>query len=143
MIIYCDTSLIVPTLVPERFSEAAEDWLKRRDLALLAFSGWSDAEVASALAQKERSGAIGADRRAQAATIWVTMSAAMRRVPIEPFDFADSALLVDAGSRGLRAGDALHLAIVRRAGLGLATLDRDLADAAEASGVAVALRPPS
>lgn len=66
----------------------------------------------------------------------------MTRVDVKSDDFADATRLVDSGARGLRASDALHLAVVLRAGFSLATFDRDLATAAQAEGVAVALGPP-
>ena len=49
--------------------------------------------------------------------------------------------LVDSGP-GLRAGDALHLAVVIRLGCALATFERDLAAASQAEGVTVAFGPP-
>ena len=99
--------------------------------------------MASALAPTRRARLITSGLRRVAADIWAKSSAIMKRVGVETGDFSASVSLVDAGPRGLRSGDALHLAIAMRAGLPLATLDRDLADAAEASGVEVALRPPA
>lgn len=141
--IYCDTSLIISVLVPEQLSELADPWLAQRDLTTVAFSGWTDTEVASALAQKSRAGAVTADLRAKAVAVWREMSQKMARLQVLEVDFTSSMSLVDAGPRGLRSGDALHLAIAKRVGFAIATLDRDLADAAEASGVEVALRPPA
>lgn len=135
--------MLVPALVPERFSNPAEDWIGVRLSGSLAISGWTHTEVASALAQKQRAGAITAERRAQAAEFWKSISGLMTLARVEPDDFAIAAELVDAGLRGLRSGDALHLAVARRADFALATFDRDLADAAEAVGVEVALRPPA
>lgn len=141
--IYCDTSLIVAVITPERFSAEARAWLDLHPLDTLARSGWTDVEIASAIARKQRSRALDVAGRMDAEHRWRMLREGMLSGDDAPGVFAAAATLVDAGPRGLRAGDALHLAIARHAGLSLATLDRDLADAAEAVGVAVALRPPA
>lgn len=99
--------------------------------------------MASALARKQRQGVLTVEQRAALTANWAAIAGASTRTAIEYADFDFAAKLVDAGPRGLRSEDALHLALVRRAGLALATLDRDLADAAEATGAEVALRPPA
>lgn len=53
---------------------------------------------------------------------------------IEPTDFRVAATMI-AGPGALRAGDALHLAITRRLGVDLATLDQRLAKAAPLHGI--------
>lgn len=141
--IYCDASLLVALTAFERFSAEAEAWFDGNGPGDLACSGWSDVEIASALARKQRSRVLDAGGRAAAASRWRNLATRLTMLAVEPDDFASAATLVDAGPRGLRSGDALHLAIVMRAGHALATLDRDLADAAEAVGVEVALRPPA
>ena len=141
--ICCDASLLVAQVASERFSAEAGDWFDRHSPGGLAWSGWADVEVASALARKQRSRLIDSAGRASAESRWRRLAASMTFVGRRPEDFRVAAALVDAGARGLRAGDALNLAIAINAGLSLATLDRDLADAAEASGVEVALRPPA
>ena len=140
---YCDTSALVSAISAEPFSVIARRWLDQRPRDSLTYSGWIEAEIASALARKQRSGRIDAAARTRSMAIWRELSRAMIRVEAEPGDFDRAASLVDSGARGLRASDALHLAIVLRLGLALATFDRDLADAADAEGVAVALGPPT
>lgn len=142
MIIYCDTSVLVSAISAEQFSVPARDWLDQRPRASLAFSGWTEAEIASALARKQRAARIDAADRARSLAIWHEFAQAMTRTEVTPEDFASVARLVDSGARGLRASDALHLAVVLRLGLSLATFDRDLASAAQAEGVAVAFGPP-
>lgn len=56
-------------------------------------------------------------------------------VEIEPADFRTAAVLMESPSP-LRAGDALHLAIARRLGARLASIDRRLCVATEALGLA-------
>lgn len=142
MIAYCDTSALVAAISAEPFSVITRDWLDQRPSGSLAYSGWIEAEVASALARKQRSRQVDAAGRAGSMAIWRELSRAMIRVEVETGDFDHAAKLVDSGARGFRASDALHLAIVLRLGLELATFDRDLASAAQAEGVTVALAPP-
>lgn len=141
--IYCDTSLLVALVASERFSAEAAIWFDGNRPSDLGYSPWTEVEVASALARKQRSRTFNADGRAAAISRWRRLARPLTMLAVDPDDFASAATLVDAGPRGLRAGDALHLAIARRAGFALATLDRDLADAAESVGVEVALRPPA
>ncbi len=60
-------------------------------------------------------------------------------VPVSRSQFRTAARYADQYASGLRAGDALHLAICADHGSTLCTLDRRLADAASALGVAVTL----
>lgn len=142
MTTYCDTSLLVPLLTPEAFSEVVEGWFASQPQGLISYSSWTETEIASALARKQRSGRIDVASRARGLALWRDLSRAMVRVAVEPGDFDRAATLVDSGARGLRASDALHLAVVLRLGLDLATFDRDLATAARDEGVRVALAPP-
>lgn len=143
MIVYCDASLVISALADERHSEFARSFLETRDLRDMVVSGWVATEVASAAARKQRRNDIEAGERAALLAKWSRLRSLVSETTVASDHFELAAALVDAGSRGLRAGDALHLAIAKRARLALATLDRDLADAAEAVGVEVALRPPA
>ena len=58
MTTYCDTSLLVPVLVPEVFSDLAEAWLAEHASGGFAVSRWTETEIASALARKQRSGRV-------------------------------------------------------------------------------------
>lgn len=139
---YCDASVIVAALTAEPFSLLARRWLDDQPGASLVQSGWTLAEVDSALARKQRSRRLDAVGRARALATWRTVSQRIALTDVVPADFALVASLVDSGP-GLRAGDALHLAVVLRLGVSLATFDRDLATAARAEGVRVALAPPT
>lgn len=138
MIFYCDASLIVAVLVTEIHTAEARAWLGGQLSGDLAVSGWVAAEVASALARKQRTGALSPPERARAQRLWATaLAPSMMSVDVRSADFDRVASLVDAGERGLRAADALHLAIAERHGLAVATLDIDLADAARTIGMDV------
>lgn len=128
---YCDASVIVAALTAEPFSLLARRWLDNQPGASLVQSGWTQAEVDSALARKQRSGRLDAVGRARASAAWRVASRSIILAEVLSADFALVASLVDSGP-GLRAGDALHLAVVLRLGFSLATFDRDLATAAQA-----------
>ena len=123
-------------------SQLTERWFATQLRSELAYSRWTETEIASALARKQRSRQIDAIARSRCVALWGDVSRAMVRVEMTLEDFAVAARLVDSGARGLRASDALHLAVVLRLGLSLATFDRDLASAAQAEGVAVVFGPP-
>lgn len=59
-------------------------------------------------------------------------------LPVSGAQFRVAARFVDQHALGLRAGDALHLAVCAEHGAALCTLDRRLEEAAPALGVQVA-----
>ncbi len=135
--IYCDASLIVAVLAPERHSAVATRWIEEQRDAL-AISPWVSTEVASALAMKRRRGLMSAPDRTAVLAGWQALVIRSFLVtPITTHHFTMAETLVDSGPRGLRASDALHLAIAVDRGFAMATLDDDLEDAARASGIAV------
>lgn len=121
--IYLDTSAAVPMFVPEPLSESVDAWYEACTEPLLA-SDWMRAEFASALALKERRGEL-TSRQVRAA--WKSFSAfcgtGIRLHPVSRQAFESAADLV-LGVSGLRAGDALHVAVALEVGAsGLATAD--------------------
>jgi predicted nucleic acid-binding protein len=135
-VIYCDTSLLVSIVSSEVHSELARSWYYGIG-PICVISDWSRTEVASAIARKHRNGVIDDGYRSAAERAWIALQAETSLVAVTPDHFTQATVLVDSLPRGLRAGDALHLAITLDHGCDLATLDRDLADAARALGVAV------
>ena len=136
--IYCDASLLVATLVEEAHSDVVTRWLSSHSPAELVISDWTITEVGSALAFKLRLGHIGAEHHTRSVAAAAALFADLTVVSIEKRHFiAAGEHHVLAPPNGLRAGDALHLAIVADHALALATLDRRFAIAAEQSGVRV------
>jgi len=115
--VYVDTSVLVPLFLNEPHSVAAADWYARERSELVA-AAWCIPEFASALGIKQRTGAIDAQQAQGAWTRFERMVAAdLRLLPVEPTHFHRAAELVLDASSALRAGDALHLACARDAGL--------------------------
>ena len=56
-------------------------------------------------------------------------------LPVSEHHFQIAARFADQASLGLRAGDAVHLAVASEAGFSVVTLDRKLAEAGAALGV--------
>lgn len=134
--IYIDTSVWVAALCREPFTTTAQAWLEKQALGVLHVSGWVQTEFASVLSMKQRIGHLDALQAAEAMTLFSsTIEQACRRVSVEEADFALAARLVADAATGLRAGDALHLAMAARQGLALVTLDSILAKAAVRFGV--------
>lgn len=133
---YIDTSVWVAALCREPFTPRVQAWLEKQAAGALHVSGWVQAEFASALSLKQRTGQLDAPQAATVMTLFsATIEHACQRVSVEEADFAMAARLAADAASGLRAGDALHLAMAARQGLALVTLDSTLAKAALRFGV--------
>ena len=134
--IYCDTSLLVSALTLEADSAKVQRWLANQEAAALCISGWVVAEFSSAVALKLRRGDLTRDDAALALTNWRSLQQdrlVMIPVPSEAFDLA--ARFCDMPTPGLRASDALHLAVASLSTHKLATLDERMRVGAGAVGV--------
>ena len=134
MTIYCDASVIVAALTIEDRTMQAQQWLEDHAQRGLAASLWVETEVASALAKKQRERLISDRQRKAAFAQWRELLTGMLLIPVTGEHFVGAAVLTE---RGLRAGDALHLAILLDAGAAIATGDRLLAHVATEYGVEV------
>ena len=95
-------------------------------------------EFSSALSIKLRTGQIEARHRADALATFTRLAAdSFTVVPVSRLQFRTAVRFVEQHVLGLRAGDALHLAICADHGATLCTLDRQLSDTASALGVKI------
>jgi uncharacterized protein len=134
---YLDTSILLPTLIAEPTTEAVYDYLGADPRELL-ISDFAAAEVASALFRLVRMALLNeADVTARLADFDAWRAAVSLPVDIGATDARLAYIYVRRFGLGLRAPDALHLAIARRLDATLVTLDRRLATAARELGVAV------
>lgn len=137
---YLDTSAIVSSLVLEPVASGqVRAWLRGQEAGTLAVSPWVATEVASALSLKIRTGELTLEGRARASSEWQHMrESGLAELPIDAQAFSTAAEMVVRHDLGLRAGDALHLAVAAAHGCTLVTLDERMARAAPELGVPVA-----
>jgi predicted nucleic acid-binding protein len=138
--LYLDTSLLVAALTRETKTAIVLAWLDDQEPAELAISEWVATEFAAALSIKLRAGQIGANGRAGALARFAGLCAeSLAVLPISDIHFRTAARFADQHAIGLRAGDALHLAICADHGAALFTLDRRLSEAGSALGMTTTL----
>ncbi|MBV9755618.1 MAG: type II toxin-antitoxin system VapC family toxin [Alphaproteobacteria bacterium] len=140
MRLYLDTSVLVSALTDEAQTPRTQAWLGRQNSGSLAISEWVATEFSSALSIKLRAGQISVANRADALALFARLRAeSFEFLPISGSQFRAAARFADEYALGLRAGDALHLAICADHGATFCTLDRRLPGAAAALGVSVTL----
>ena len=136
--IYCDTSLMVASLIPEGASDSVQAWLAEQAEGTLCISDWVVTEFSSALGIKLRRGVLPADRQSHILAEWrARIADQLTLLPVPQPAFALAARYCEMPATGLRGSDALHLAVAALGGHALATLDARLAEGAQAVGVRV------
>jgi hypothetical protein len=111
--VYVDTSALVPVFIREPKSNSVVAWLESSG-ERLAISEWSLVEFASAASIKVRTGQITANLQRQATARVQNFARKHCTVAVPGQDeFRRAAGLVGNDKLKLRAGDALHLAIVQ------------------------------
>ena len=140
MICYLDTSLLVAALTREPQTERIQTWLGARSSDSLLISDWAIAEFSAALSVKLRREDIDGIVRAQALAGFSDLcGSSLTTLPVMREQIRTAAHLANQYALGLRAADALHLAICSGYGATLCTLDRRLSDAGPPLGVATLL----
>lgn len=109
--VYVDTSVLVALLTNETTASRIAQWYANETRTLIS-GDWCVTEFASALALKERTGQLN---RKQGNAAWKLFSefcgSSLRLLPLDREVYAHAAHLVRDSKNGLRAGDALHLAL--------------------------------
>lgn len=139
MIHYLDTSVLVSALTNEPRSAEVYEWLSALSAPLFT-SDWVSTEFAAALAMKVRSGTLSqAKQAATQSRLDKLFASSFDTLPIASRDFVRAAELAQVARAGLRAGDALHLALAERHRAVLCTLDKAQAAAADVFGISIRL----
>jgi predicted nucleic acid-binding protein len=116
--LYLDTSVLVRLFLPEADSDRLQRWIERQDSGGMCISEWTLTEFASALGLKVRSKQLEPEQALDARRLLGTLSAESFLV-LTPTraDYVRAAAFLDEHELGLRAGDALHLAIALNEGI--------------------------
>jgi uncharacterized protein len=138
--LYLDTSVLVAVLTREPETARMQSWLAAQEPERLAVGDWLVTEFSAALSIKLRSGQIEAVHRADALATFARLCAdTFTIVPVSRLQFRTAARFAGQFALGVRAADALHLAVCADHGATLCTLDRRLGMAGSALGVKTAL----
>ena len=133
---YVDTSVLVAALTNEAETNRMQTWLAAQKAGNLAVSEWVATEFSAALSVKLRTRQIAKSGRSNALAMFAQLSSgSFVSLAISAIEFRAAAHFADQYSPGLRAGDALHLAICANHGATLCTLDRRLSEAGGALGI--------
>src|SRR5262245_55727646 len=133
---YVDTPVWVASIIEEPKSDEVRTWLLQTDPEEIAVSDWVVAEFSSALSVKVRTGQIDVEQRAEALGAFTsTVTESLYVLPILAGHFRTAARFANSHLSGLRAGDALHLAVAGGYGSAVCTLDRTLATAGPLFGI--------
>lgn len=113
-------------------------WFRAQVPGTIFISDWTHTEISSALSLKLRTGEITLETRAAALAAFAGMATtSLPTLAVAEEHFEAAARFVAQHELGLRAGDALHLALAKDGGFVLVTFDQRMADAALQLGVPV------
>jgi uncharacterized protein len=134
--IYLDTSVIVSALTLEVHTPRSKHWLTAQAAGILFVSAWVETEFVSALGIKLRSKLITKSDSLTARAAYLRLERDYCSVlPIGENHFKTARDFLSDQNLGLRAADALHLAVAADNGATLCTLDQTLFDAGKALGI--------
>lgn len=138
--LYVDTSVLVAAMTNEPRTGEMQAWLAGQAAGQLAVSDWVMTEFSAALSVKLRTGQLESAHRADAMAVFAELvEASFEVLPVSSLDFRTAGRFADQYKTGLRAGDALHLAVAYNHGARVRTLDQTLVTAAGALGASAEL----
>ncbi len=135
--LYFDTSFLAPLILPETSSDKVAALMAGLPAAEFAVSAWTGVEFASLLAREVRMGGLDAETARQAdAQFEALVEQAFAMLPATGEDFGLARNFLRHYDTGLRAGDALHLAIAaRNKATAIYSLDKLFVRAGQALGL--------
>jgi predicted nucleic acid-binding protein len=111
-VLYFDTSFLVPLILPEATSDKIAAFVRRLPTEEFAVSHWARVEFSSLIAREVRIGGLDAQAAARADARFEAMVNESFTVLLpNADDFGLAKRYVNQFETGLRAGDALHLAV--------------------------------
>jgi predicted nucleic acid-binding protein len=134
-LIYLDASALVSLFMPDRHTTVVRDFL-RAERPIVGVSDFASAEFCSTVARRVRMADLTLTQAGHLLGVfdgWTAANAAP--LDVEPSDVRVASTFVRRFELGLRAPDALHVAICHRLELPLCTFDERQAAAAERLGV--------
>ena len=139
--LYLDTSFVAPLVIAEDTSNAVEAFVLKLKPGELATSLWTQVELASLVSRKVRMGELStAEAEAVRREFERMLSESFELLVPSAADFAAAAKYLEVPKTGLRAGDALHLAIAANHGARkILTLDAGFIDAGKQLKLPVSL----
>lgn len=138
--IYLDTSFIVPLLVHESASEQITSIIQRITVNELAISSWTIVEFSSVIARKVRMREFNESVAIETIKLFQQEIVAICQIILPTVNDCDLARhFIEDFRTGLRAGDALPLAIAKNRDLPIYTLNLGLAKAANLLNIQVVL----
>ena len=139
--IYFDTSFLVPLFHHETTSEEIEAFIETLPVGLFATSQWTRLEFSSLTARKVRMGVLTSSDAKHADTQFeLTIRDTFRLFSPTVADFDLAKRYTGQFSSGLRAGDALHLAIAKNnRATAIYTLDKTMLKAGADIGLPMEL----
>ena len=137
--LYFDTSFLVPLILPEATSEKIANFVAGLAAEQLAISHWTRVEFSSLLAREVRMGGLDGQAARDADSRFETVATESFAIWLpNADDFTLAKRLLGIHETGLRAGDALHLAIAGNHGAKtFYTLDKSLLKAGKLLGVPI------
>ena len=135
--LYFDTSFLTPLILPEATSEPVEAFFNALPPEDLAVSHWTRVEFASLLAREVRMGGLDSASAQEADSRFEAMIRESFIVILpNPDDFDRARDCLNRFDTGLRAGDALHLAIAwNRGSEAIYSLDKRMIAAGKTLGL--------
>jgi predicted nucleic acid-binding protein len=136
--VYLDTSVVVAMMTAEKTAADIFAWYGSLTQAPVS-SDWLITEFSSALSIKIQTGQLSQELAARAQAVFAEFSHnGVHLLGLGRHIYDKAAHLIKSDPFGLRAGDALHMAVAVEAGATeMATLDRRLAQSAAHNGLAL------
>ncbi len=126
--VYFDTSFLTPLFLEEPTSDSVERFIASLPVAELSTSHWTRVELSSLLAREVRMGGLSESEARDADVAFENaIGESFQMLTPTPDDFDRAKILLASPGTGLRAADAMHLAMASRREIDVIySLDRGL-----------------